>query len=663
MRAASAEFRRTMTQRRNFVNYADMTLSNGTVLHLKPEDFRLGGNTIEDDLVDGDSFTVGSIIGKTVTIALDNSSEFFSQFDFYGAYFVLYVALPLPTEQQPERVEKIRIGYFTVITPATTGTVITMEAVDNMYKFDKPYSESNLTYPATLQQIVVEACNHCGVTNNTGQFDRYLMQVSNKPEGDITYRQVLSYVAQIAGVNAKIDDLGGLTFVWYTDTVPEAYADGGNFRKIYKPDGSYATGDALDGGSFAYNDGDAFDGGLFGDPMAYHDLGPAKSVKIGTDDIVITGVRVKNGDTDVLSGSAGYVITLDDNPLTVGVETNVANALYAKLMYLTFRTFSLSYLQDPTIEAGDWVIVEDIKHNTVISFCTNVKFTTGNYMSISCNAQSPAKQGSTYSSAAAKAIVEQMRLTSEQISDYDMAVQRMNMLAANAMGLYWLDVPQADGSTIFYESDKPLSIDSDGNVVFTYHSHVWKRTGSGFFSTASSGTSESTTTWTGGIDANNNAVMNTISTIGLTADWINTGTLDSIKITTGSTYGSKFVIESGQIKAYYDNTYLGAIRTDQTPQYEPRLNLEFMETNGIIELNAQKRINLLLGSQGNYREIRLDYEGVSVSNHLYCSEVEAGTRFQCQGSDGIDSAFGWYSGDTYHHVEFYGGILISHYTN
>lgn len=56
-------------------------------------------------------------------------------------------------------------------------------------------------------------------------------------------------------------------------------------------------------------------------------------------------------------------------------------------------------------------------------------------------------------------------------------------------------------------------------------SHVWKRTSNGFFSTASSGTSEATTPWSGGIDANNNAVMNTIATIGITFDWAKGGTL------------------------------------------------------------------------------------------------------------------------------------------
>jgi len=557
MRSASATFRRTMSRRRNFVNYADMTLSDGTILHLAPDDFRLGGNTIQDDIVDGDEFSVGTAIGKTVSIAIDNTSEFYSRFDFYNAVFVLYIGLEL----DDSTVEKIRIGIFTVITPATTGSVITMDAVDNMYKFDRPYANT-VHFPATLQQIVVDACTQCGVTDNTGHFDRYRMEVDAEFTNDITYRQIISYVAQIAGVYAKIDEYGALKFAWYTDTVPEQYADGGNFRTVYKPDGSYLTGDDLDGGTFAYNDGDVFDGGLFTDPVAFHDLGFSKGVTVSTDNIVITGVRVKTGngenEVDELIGTEDYCIVIDNNPLTVGNERTIAQALWAKLMFLTFRPFSLSYLQDPTIESGDWVIVTSAKGDTYFTFCTSVAFTTGSYMKISCNAQSPAKQGCTYSSSAAKAIIKSARETATQISTYDVAVQRMSQLAANAMGNYWQSITQDDGSMISYLSNKPLSINpDDGSIVFTLHSHVWKITGDGFFQCSNApSTSETPGMWTGGIDANNNAVMTTVSAIGVNADWINTGT-----ITIGGTSGNvdgKIIVKnaSGTTIGQWDKTGL-----------------------------------------------------------------------------------------------------------
>lgn len=582
MRSASATFRRTMAMRRNFVNYADMTLADGTLLHLAPEDFRIGGNTINDDIVDGDAFCIGTAIGKTVTISLDNTDELFSLYDFYGATFFLYVGLELENEQHT--VEKLRIGKFTVITPATTGTVITMEAVDNMYLFDRPYSDCPTSYPATLSEIVTDICTICGVTNNTGvpSRDRYNTEVKDRPTDDLTCRQVLSYVAQILCVNAKIDQYGALIFTWYTDTVPEPYADGGNYRKVYKQDGSYFTGAELEGGDFtrvykqdgSYATGDDFDGGWFSSPVSYHDLGFAKNVQVGTDNITITAVKIKNGEEEYTAGDPefkrtisynegdvvryqdkrymfntshrgawnendvdeiyDYRILIEDNPLTVGSEMEIAQALWANIFlnFIPFRPFSLSYLQDPTIESGDWVIVCDAKMNTYFTFCTSVQFTTGGYTNISCKAQSPVQQFSTYSSQSAKAIVAEARKTAGAISTYDIAVQRMSELAANAGGNYFQTVTLEDGSVISYIADKPMSVALDGTIRFTQGSHAWKMTGSGFFNSTSTGTNDSGdpqdpghTEWTNGIDANNNAVMNTISAIGINAEWINTGTL------------------------------------------------------------------------------------------------------------------------------------------
>ena len=575
MRAVSTEFRRTMAERRNFVNYADMTLSNGEVLHLVPKDFRLSGNSIEDDIVDGDNFSVGTALGKTVTIVLDNTDERFSLYDFYGAYFFLYVALPLPTELEPNRVEKVRIGLFTVITPATTGTLITIEGVDNMYLFDKPYSDVSTVYPSKLQDIVADICTTCGVIDNTGHFPHYNdFVVPARPEGDFTCRQILSYVAQIACCYAKINENGALKFSWFEDITEESQKDGGNFSRAGEAGTPYITGDSLDGGTFNYNDGDTYDGGRFTDVSDIHNFGgSAKGVKVGTDDIVITGVSVKNGEEeshktartlnrfdintnysigDVVSylkdgedtlyrflenhtaGTAwdadsvieilDYEIAVNDNPLTVGQESEVASTLYTTLFNLRFRPFSLSYLQDPTIESGDWVIVEDIKHNTYLSFVTNIKFSTMGYMSVSCNAQPPSRISSTYSSQAASAIVQQNRLTQKQISYYDQAVQRFNSLMSNAMGCYTAEKVNIDGSRYYYMSNKPIEV-HDGEPYFTLHSKVWKISGNGFALCQDAGPTDEYCVWTSGWDDDGNAVVNVLSAIGITFDWAKGGTL------------------------------------------------------------------------------------------------------------------------------------------
>jgi len=75
MRNITEEARQVMNTRRNFVNYAHVTLYNGVELELTPSDFRISGNNFTDDWNEGESFQLGSAIGKTATLLLDNTDN------------------------------------------------------------------------------------------------------------------------------------------------------------------------------------------------------------------------------------------------------------------------------------------------------------------------------------------------------------------------------------------------------------------------------------------------------------------------------------------------------------------------------------------------------------------------------------------------------------
>jgi len=250
MRLVENETRLTMNKRRNFVNYADMTLSDGTILHLTPSDFRISGQSFTDDWVDGEAFQIGTAIGKTATLLLDNTDGRteeiegeivtyphgkFSEYDFYMAYFVLYVCLPEAYHYEGElRDQMIRIGTFTVTTPTAHGSTIEITGVDNMYMFDKSFDDCDLdfTLNPTLLTILNKCCEDCGVAIGYGSFNNQNLTVSKKPEG-VTYRQVVSYIAQIAGCNAKISDTGALILRWYdTSVFSDNWLDGGSFTAI-----------------------------------------------------------------------------------------------------------------------------------------------------------------------------------------------------------------------------------------------------------------------------------------------------------------------------------------------------------------------------------------------------------------------------------------------
>lgn len=488
------------------VNYADIILRDGTVLNLEPSDFILGGFSMTDETTTG-KFGVGSAVGKTISLTINNHTNKFSMYDFYKAMIYMYVSVTL----ENGTILKERKGKYYVINPTSPGDVINISGVDSMYLFDRPYNAST-AYPATLQVILSECCVDCGVNIGFGQFENYDFVVENKPE-ECTYRQVVSWVAQIAGYNARISNNDYLELVWYDTSLIEDILDGGKFF-------DYSEENTYDGGDFtSYTDTILWDGGNFTDP-APENVTRIKSISVSTDDVVITGVMVKNGDNEILEGEEGYCITISDNDLVAGKETEIAQYLGDKLIGLRFRPLSCQIANNPLIEPMDVVYVYDRKGNAYFTLINSVTYSISGFTTISCKAEDPIRNESHYISKESQAIVKSRKEAKEELSSYDKAVQNMNMLAANAMGLFRDYEERTDGSVIYYMSNRPITKNENGLCEFALNSVVYKMTGDGFFVSEDGGKS-----YTGGFDANMNAVVNVLYAIGINFDWARGGTL------------------------------------------------------------------------------------------------------------------------------------------
>lgn len=524
MRVADSDYILALHRGARIVNYARFTLTDGTIVNLTPADFRLTGNSFTDKTTDGNSFSVGSFIGKIANICIDNSDGRFDDYDFYMSQFTLDESIAI----DENTVKSVRIGSFTVVTDYTPGDLISFSGIDLSYLFDQPH---NLTGTKTFKQIVQQACSEClGSPNfdNTGNFDLYNTSIdTSKLDPKMTWKKLIGYICQITGYNAYIDNLEKLSFKWYDFSVFDSGLDGGTFDTNTTP---YSDGDTADGGDFTFSETTNYDGGTFTDTQDYHIVQAYKNFQMGTYDISITGVRVINGDTVVEKLSTHtyeyeYIIEVKDNPLAEGIENTIANHLGNKINDTTFRVFSCSVLCNPLIEAGDMALVIDrkgIAHQTLVN---EVVFQTGGFTQVACKAESIIRQKSSYVSEAAKAVAEANRNTARQLSIYDESVQRMNRLAQNSGGLYTARVIQQDGSVIYYESDHVITYDVSGNAVFTPHSFVCKDAGTGYFYSTDAGVDDEHTTWTGGMDRAGNAVLNTLALYKLTADWIVAGIL------------------------------------------------------------------------------------------------------------------------------------------
>lgn len=467
---------------------------------------------INEAVSEQSTFSIGAAVIKKYTATLNNMEEKFSDFDFEGLDILSRVGLLLGDGST----EIIPKGKYRCVSAKLNESTIDLEAYDSMLFFDRPYSESILQYPATITQIIDDACVHCqmAVDAKTIPWGEHI--IKERPDDkDLTFRDVIGYCAQVMCCYAKIDHLDKLSFGWYDFDMLEKLQngyDGGEFA-------DYTTGDKLDGGNFKdYNTGDSYDSGSFRDTYEYHHFYSLGSQSINTDDIVVTGIKVtseKSEDSEEESymyGGDGYVLSIEKNPLIqTGDVQIVASYIGKKMAGKRFRPLSISCQSDPCIEAGDCACVTDRKQRTFFSVISNTTFSVGSMQKIECTAETPTENNYTKYSATTKLLDAADRNAKRKLSNYDIAVKRLTDLMTQSFGLYKTEEVQEDGSIIFYMHNKPEVSNS---------STIWKMTADAFAVSTDGGK-----TWNAGMDSQGNAVVTILNAIGVNADWINTGDL------------------------------------------------------------------------------------------------------------------------------------------
>lgn len=504
----------------------NIILNDSTLLLFDNSNIMNNGLTIKDGTSANNSFKIGSAIINELTLNIANFDGAYNDYDFLGAVIRPSIGLQLS-----ETIEILNKGVFTVDDAKAVGSTIVLTALDNMYKFDTHLSEVNITYPITAFNLLYAICTHCGVSLSTLNFTNKDFLITRELDDEATTcREVVAWIAQIAGCFARCNTQGALELKWYDVGAFEQSdnLDGGKFDNTNNT--SYQTGDSANGGDFTnYNSGDNINGGTFLQMGRYHHIYALNQATISTDDIIITGIQVKAmgtkedyGET-VLFGNKGYVIEITDNPLiTENTASIIANSVGAKIVGMMFRPLNILALSDPSIEAGDVAYVSSKKGNRYQTLITNISYTIGNYESITCDAETPSKKQSVRFTPDTKAIIEARKEVQRQLTAYDLAVQQLNGIMANAMGFYEITEIKEDGSKIIYMCDKPTVAES---MV------IWKKSIDGFAISTDGGK-----TWTSGMTADGNIIAKTLAVIGINAEWI--------KVLTYFTVGNYFSVDA-----------------------------------------------------------------------------------------------------------------------
>lgn len=470
----SSEFREQMEVRTDFKEQAEVTFLDGTKLSLTEDDFTVSNNSITDG-AGSNGLPLGAAIQRQVQIELMNDDDHLEQYDFVGAQIRLYMTFWLPkTKELKERIEKIEYGYFTVTKPETYGQTVIVAAVDDMYRADKAFY-SDLIFPVSASELFIEMCEHCGIQSGNTLFRNNDFTIKEKPSGsDLTFRAVFGYLAMLAAGNARISRQGTLEILSYDFSV-------------FNQEGVHIQ-----------------------------ELRNFNSLKIGTEDVVITGIRMKvkgktaEEDQTFLCGKEGYLIEVE-NPLVAGQEQQLVDSIGQRLIGVHLRDFSGDHIAYPLAEFMDPIYVEDRKGRKYPSVLTDIDFTFFGITTLKNSAVSAIRNGSKFSSGASKTYEEARDLITKEREARNTAIENLARKLESSSGLFCTKEEQPDGSTIYYMHDKAKLSDS---MI------VWKMTAEAIGISTDGGK-----TYPTGIDATGMAILNKIYVIGLNATYIKTGKL------------------------------------------------------------------------------------------------------------------------------------------
>lgn len=506
MRNLSTEFKEQQNSgNRNYLKYADFTFTDGSTLSITDKDLWSNGFKFEDAVSQSGSFDIGAAIVNKLTLQINNFSGKYTDYIWDGARVVCHIGLELSTG-----IEKIRICTMTVTdAPYQNTAIISLACEDSMRLFDRDYSDSKLTYPATRLQIIQDACEVCGVTLQSTRFDNDDFVIQNRPDdSSITFRQVIAWVAQMGCQWAKTDAYGRLCLDWYKNEVPDDF-----YNKEEVPWKDIEGKDILDTTgaqiiTVMQKGITAIDTNGF-TPWMY--------------DIEITGVKVteyvenssKNEAKTYQSGKSGYVIEISDNKLIQeGSGEKICQIIADRCVGLKFRPFTTGALTNIAWEAGDTIEISDRNGKQYKSFLTSVALNPGTFEQLECSAKSVSRNKQKQYSLNQQVQAENKKNLRDERTAREKAIEELSNRLAESSGVYTTVEQQPDGSNIYYLHNKPQLSDSD---------IVWKMTAEAWAVSTDGGQH-----WNGGMTVDGDVIARILTATGVNADWINTGTIKAI---------------------------------------------------------------------------------------------------------------------------------------
>lgn len=597
----------------------DITFPDGTKKTIDKD--VMNGDNGFSDCADSSSFPIGATVCKTLTLSINNDQEQWKNYNFYGAKIHAYLKLqtsyaapesvstlldesynpildstgdPIIATQAATKdiIETIDKGVYTVTTPEQYSDIINVTALDDMYKANKTYT-SGLKLPQSLINLVRDACKTVGIGMNL-TMDHGDIIIRSVPDS-MTFRQLFGYAAMVESANARIDYSGNLQFVKWdfgkmkSDNAATVDTDGfihfGDANPSIDTDGFVSLpGWTINAEGFlALTSGPGSDVQRL---MAY-----ANPPALSSDDIVITGIRLKNGETDDntdtdhsgMYGEEGYVLELENELIDTDQLQTIANIIGEQIVGARFRNLEGDLVYDPLVEFGDMVYTYDRLGNKYLTPLTDVSGNVGGLTTVKTQADDPIRGSSDFYGNSTKAIVAARRMVQKETSAREEAIRRLAETLNSSSGLYMTQEPQQDGSIIYYMHNKPTMAKS--NII-------WKLTAEAFAVSIDGGK-----TYPYGFAVTGELITRLLYAEGIDADYINAGTL----IVRDKSENVIFEADMDTGSVTLDGSYVTIGGKPLDEKIEDVENMAALARNMTIQLDNDYQ-GIPVDSDGNYTE-------------------------------------------------------------